>query len=140
MYRRKRAKLSPEIPRKDSKMKTILILVVLAITPIIPQNASKPSNLNPAPGNCAADLRAAMGRMHEIMSHLPAAANADEDFVRLMIPHHQAALDMAKTQLLCGKDPQIRRLAQEIITDQQSEIEVMDLWLKNHAAKQNISH
>jgi uncharacterized protein (DUF305 family) len=50
---------------------------------------------------------------------------------------------MAKTQLLCGKDPQIRRLAQEIITDQQSEIELMELWLKNHATAppgQNISH
>ena len=84
-----------------------------------------------------------MSRMHESMSHVPAAANADEDFVRLMIPHHQAALDMAKTQLLCGKDPQIRRLAQEIITDQQSEIDLMQLWLKKHAtaaSAEDISH
>ena len=84
-----------------------------------------------------------MSRMHESMSHAPAAAYADEDFVRLMIPHHQAALDMAKTQLLCGKDPQIRRLAQEIITDQQSEIDLMQLWLKKHAtaaSAEDISH
>jgi uncharacterized protein (DUF305 family) len=47
---------------------------------------------------------------------------------------------MAKTQLLYGKDPQMRRLAQEIITDQQSEIELMQRWLKQRAsaeAKEN---
>ena len=39
---------------------------------------------------------------------------------------------MAKTELVYGKDPQMRRLAQEIITDQQSETELMKLWLKDH--------
>jgi uncharacterized protein (DUF305 family) len=39
---------------------------------------------------------------------------------------------MAKTELLYGKNPQMRRLAQEIVTDQQSEIELMQLWLKQH--------
>jgi uncharacterized protein (DUF305 family) len=124
-------------------MKTILFFLVVAAAPIALQGGSAEPNSHATPDNCAAELRAAMNRMHESMSHLPAAANADEDFVRLMIPHHQAALDMAKTQLLCGKDPQIRRLAQEIITDQQSEIELMELWLKNHATAapgQNISH
>lgn len=54
------------------------------------------------------------------------------DFVRLMLPHHLAAIEMAKAQLLYGKDAQMRRLAQEIITDQQSEIQLMQLWLKQH--------
>ena len=58
------------------------------------------------------------------------SGDSDVDFVRLMLPHHQAAIDMAKTQLLYGKDPQMRRLAQEIITDQQLEIELMQRWLK----------
>ena len=62
----------------------------------------------------------------------------DHDFVTMMIPHHQGAIDMAKTILLYGKDPQMRRLAQEIITDQQSEIQLMQLWLKRHdASSQN---
>ena len=52
-----------------------------------------------------------------------------------MLPHHQAAIDMAKTQLASGQDPQMRRLAQEIITDQQSEIELMQLWLRQREAK-----
>jgi uncharacterized protein (DUF305 family) len=49
-----------------------------------------------------------------------------------MLPHHQAAIDMAKSELIYGNDPQIRRLAQEIITDQQLEIQLMRLWVKQH--------
>ena len=80
------------------------------------------------------ELIASMDKMHMAMGAVVRSGNSDVDFVRLMLPHHQAAVDMAKTQLLYGKDPQIRRLAQEIITDQQSEIELMQLWLKQHHA------
>jgi uncharacterized protein (DUF305 family) len=91
----------------------------------------------PRQDNCEAanttwsELIASMDKMHMAMSAVTRSGNSDVDFVRLMLPHHQAAIDMAKTQLLYGKDPQMRRLAQEIITDQQSEIELMQLWLKN---------
>ena len=77
-------------------------------------------------------LQASMEKMHAAMTSVEPTGNSDADFVKLMIPHHQAAIDMAKTQLLYGKDPQMRRLAQEIITDQQSEIELMKLWLKQN--------
>jgi len=76
------------------------------------------------------ELVASMDKMHMAMGAIKRSGNADVDFVRLMLPHHQAAIDMAKTQLLYGKDPQMRRLAQEIITDQQLEIELMQRWLK----------
>jgi hypothetical protein len=82
------------------------------------------------------ELIASMNKMHMAMEAVEYSGNSDLDFVRLMLPHHQAALEMAKTQLLRGKDPQIRRLAQEIITDQQLEIEVMQLWLKQHEPAQ----
>ena len=81
-----------------------------------------------------AELMTSMDRMHAAMGSIERSADSDVDFVRLMLPHHQAAIDMAKTQLLHGKDAQMRRLAQEIITDQQSEIELMQLWLKQRAA------
>ena len=71
-----------------------------------------------------------MERMHAGMRSITPTGNNDADFVKLMLPHHQAAIDMAKTELLYGKDPQMRRVAQEIIIDQQSEIELMQLWLK----------
>ena len=73
--------------------------------------------------------------MHAAMASLQPTGDNDVDFVRLMLPHHQAAIDMAMTQLAYGKDPQMRRLAQEIIADQQSEIELMQLWLRQREAK-----
>jgi uncharacterized protein (DUF305 family) len=76
------------------------------------------------------ELIASMDKMHMAMGAIDRSGNSDADFVRLMLPHHQAAIDMAKTQLLYGRDPQMRRLAQEIITDQQLEIELMQRWLK----------
>jgi Domain of unknown function (DUF305) len=86
------------------------------------------------------ELIASMDKMHMAMEAVKRSGNSDVDFVRLMIPHHQAAIDMAKTQLLYGKDLQMRRLAQEIITDQQLEIELMQRWLKQREsapAKEN---
>jgi len=78
------------------------------------------------------ELMASMEKMHIEMESIDPSGDGDVDFVRLMLPHHQAAIDMAKTELMHGKDPEMRRLAQEIIADQQSEIELMQLWLKQH--------
>ena len=64
------------------------------------------------------------------------ALNFDTDFVGLMLPHHQAAIDMARIELTFRKDPQLRRLAQEIVTDQESEIQLMRLWEKTHLRKE----
>ncbi len=73
-------------------------------------------------------------RMEHDMAAAPMSGDADRDFVVMMIPHHQGAIAMARTELLYGKDPVVRRLAQEIIADQQSEIDAMNLWLKKHRA------
>jgi len=80
-------------------------------------------------------LTASIEKMHTAMSSVKSSGNSDTDFASLMLPHHQAAIDMAKAELVNGKDPQMRRLAQEIITDQQSEIELMQLWLRQHSAQ-----
>jgi uncharacterized protein (DUF305 family) len=55
--------------------------------------------------------------------------DADVDFVRGMIPHHQGAIDMALAQLRYGRNEQLRRIAQEIIVTQQQEIAAMRLSL-----------
>ncbi len=81
------------------------------------------------------DLKSSMEKMHTAMASVESSGNSDVDFVKMMLPHHKAAIDMAKTQLMYGKDPEMRRLAQEITTDQQSEIELMNLWLKQHQPK-----
>lgn len=113
-------------------MKMLLLFFILA-APFLnaPQYAAATAQ-GKTPSECGSEFRAAMHRMHDAASQIKATAGSDEDFVQLMIPHHQAALDMAQTELLCSKDPQLRRMAQEIITDQQSEIDLMRLWLKKH--------
>jgi uncharacterized protein (DUF305 family) len=73
----------------------------------------------------------AMSKMHkDMMIHY--SGDADADFVRGMIPHHQGAIDMAKIELKYGKDPELRKMAEGIITAQEAEIKEMKAWLKKH--------
>jgi uncharacterized protein (DUF305 family) len=78
------------------------------------------------------ELMSSMEKMHAAMNSVGPSGNRDADFVKLMLPHHEGAVDMAKAELTYGKDAQMRRLAQEIVTDQESEIQLMKLWLKQH--------
>jgi methionine-rich copper-binding protein CopC len=55
--------------------------------------------------------------------------NVERDFVEMMIPHHQGAIDMAQAYLRYGNNEQLKRIAQEIIVDQQQEIAAMRLAL-----------
>ncbi|HEV2730065.1 MAG TPA: DUF305 domain-containing protein [Terriglobales bacterium] len=88
-----------------------------------------------------ADLMKNMETMHAAMTAVKPSGNEDVDFVNLMLPHHQAAVDMARTELLYGRDPQMRRLAQEIIADQKSEIQLMQLWLdRQRVHTKDLSH
>jgi hypothetical protein len=70
-------------------------------------------------------LATAMDQMHkDMMSPMP-TGDADRDFLATMIPHHEGAVEMARLVLIHGKDPLVRRLAEEIIAGQRSEIEAM---------------
>jgi uncharacterized protein (DUF305 family) len=82
-----------------------------------------------------AELTGGMQRMHVAMMSVEPSGNPDVDFVRLMLPHHRGAVDMAKAEVLHGTDPQMRRLAQEIVTDQESEVQLMELWLQRRTDK-----
>lgn len=68
-------------------------------------------------------------RMHRDMA-IQYTGDTDVDFVKAMIPHHQAAIDMAKIELQYGKDAQTRALAQAIVKAQDAEMADMKAWLK----------
>ncbi len=70
-------------------------------------------------------------KMHDGMD-ITFTGNADVDFVAGMIPHHQGAIDMAKTVLAFGKDPEVKKLAEQIIKAQESELALLTEWLKKN--------
>jgi uncharacterized protein (DUF305 family) len=67
-------------------------------------------------------------KMHQAMS-IQFTGDADVDFVKGMIPHHQGAVDMAQVLLKYGKDPVLQKLATEIVAAQEAEIALMKAWL-----------
>ncbi|HEY6893097.1 MAG TPA: DUF305 domain-containing protein [Rhodanobacteraceae bacterium] len=79
------------------------------------------------PGDEAAYLAAndaAMSRMMSGMKVTP-SGDVDRDFIAMMIPHHQGAIDMARAVLEHGRDERLKRIAQEIVVTQQDEIVAM---------------
>ena len=117
------------VPRIKIEMIPILrfVVVLLAVAIAIPAFAKMPMH------HTSVDMAfdQAMSSMHAAMAHVPMTGKPDTDFAAMMIPHHQGAIDMAKIELQYGSDPRLKRLAQEIIVTQQSEIELMQLVLKH---------
>jgi hypothetical protein len=119
-----------EITMKNRALPLIMIILIPTLAFAMLQHGSHPqSHMLPADPQWN-ELAGSMDKMHAAMTSIQPSGDTDVDFVRLMLPHHQAAIDMARTELARGTNPQIRRLAEEIVADQQSEMELMQLWLK----------
>jgi uncharacterized protein (DUF305 family) len=85
---------------------------------------------SPADKAFAASMKTMMNGMHGKTTGKP-----DADFVLMMIPHHQGAIDMAKVELQYGSDPELRQLATDIVAAQEKEIAQMKTWLEKNGRR-----
>jgi len=112
----------------------MLLAVFLESVPAQSEEMKHDMGAMGAQGPSTDGYKAAMDKMHTDMM-IEYSGNADVDFVRGMIPHHQGAIDMAKVELANGKDPEIRKLAEGVIAAQEAEIAKMQDWLAAHPVK-----
>src|ERR1700719_1747275 len=99
---------------------TLLVLALIACAGYLAAS--------PEEGPFLAESHVAMNRMMKAMEVKP-SGDVDHDFVAMMVPHHQGAIDMAQDELQYGHSPQLKTIAQEIIVDQMQEITLMRLAL-----------
>jgi uncharacterized protein (DUF305 family) len=99
------------------------------------------TNRAPRPGaGATAAMMSSMDRMHGAMNQVQVSGDPDRDFVALMIPHHQSAVDMARIYLETGRDPELRRLAEQILASQQAEIQQMQGRMNGQAGAPHPGH
>ena len=124
--------------RNSTMLRWCLLGAALLLTPRRPRMAQPrchgmqmgaPAANEPASTKAYRD---AMTKMDQGMA-ITYSGDADKDFVAGMIAHHQGAIDMAKVELQYGKDPQLRKLARDVIAAQQKEIAFMKSWQAKHA-------
>jgi uncharacterized protein (DUF305 family) len=105
-----------------------LAVAAVALLASTPAALAQPASGASAEAPFLAENGRAMDRMMAGMDVTP-SGDVDADFAAMMIPHHQGAIDMALAELRYGRNEQLRRIAQEIIVDQQQEIAAMRLAL-----------
>jgi YVTN family beta-propeller protein len=113
------------------QFKSFYLSIVLCSVCLSAQAASSQELMTPMVSGTSfeQEMAESMSKMDHDMAAAPMTGDPNHDFSVMMIPHHQGAIDMAKTFLLHGQDMALRRLAQEIIVTQQQEIQVMQLRL-----------
>jgi uncharacterized protein (DUF305 family) len=113
-------------------MKTILMIattLALWTAPLTAMAADDMSKMDMSGKGGPAD-KAFMESMQTMMKNMDVkpTGNADKDFVSMMMPHHQGAIDMAKVELKYGKDPMLLKMAGDIVKAQEKEIAEMKSW------------
>lgn len=113
--------------RKKNAGIGLLLSMLLAAT--FSQYVGAQSHNHDSMSHGGMDMKAMMKGMNDQMASMPMSGDPDVDFARMMRIHHVGAVDMAKAQLRDGKNPQMRRMAQDIIEAQNREIAIFDKFL-----------
>jgi uncharacterized protein (DUF305 family) len=104
----------------------VSVFSVVLICSALSQHAGHHGQQGPAvDASFASLISRAMTVMHEQMAAAPQTGDPDRDFLAMMIPHHEGAVEMTRLVLISGKDPLVRQLAEEIIANQNAEIAAM---------------
>jgi uncharacterized protein (DUF305 family) len=111
-------------------MKTSVFAFALAFLLAAPFTITSPAR---ADHDAAHAFTEAHKKMMQSMEAMKLTGDADKDFAMMMIPHHQGAITMAEIELKYGKDPGLRKMAEEMIAAQKKEIEELKKWQQEHA-------
>ncbi len=103
-----------------------------AQAPAAPHGHAAAGMQSASPGKGSTDLGAVIKDMNDKMSSMPMSGDTDMDFAMMMRAHHQGAIDMAQVELRDGKNPQMRKMANQIIAAQKKEIAEIDRFLAKH--------
>ena len=124
------------------KLMTFITLSAVAISNYAQANEqSHQAHMNMPMSTDSAIQQELMQGMNQMNQDMMAAAqykDPDVAFAAGMLPHHIGAVKMAEVELKYGKDPEMRKLAEDIINAQQAEIEQMQKWLKAHNKKSSV--
>jgi uncharacterized protein (DUF305 family) len=113
----------------------LIVAATLLGAPAMAQQSMQMQSDTGASSPAGKAMMDSMSKMQQDMANTPMTGDPDKDFVAMMLPHHQSAIDMAKVELQYGKDPQMRKLAQGMVAAQGKEHAEMLAWQAKHPAK-----
>ncbi|MDW2719607.1 DUF305 domain-containing protein [Klebsiella pasteurii] len=113
------------------KITNSLFVILMLSLPAISAEHSEMKMSDISLSASSQEYMSGMKGMHDKMMAAVKESDPDKAFAKGMVAHHEGAIAMAETELKYGKDPEMRKLAQDIIKAQKGEIEQMNKWLGN---------